>query len=63
LAGISGGNTAQTEKAAAEGTDGVNFAMAYGTDGALAALGLWVMTDTKGCNPSMSPRPLLANLS
>ena len=48
---LSGGNTAQTEQAAAAGTDGVNVAMAYGTDGALAALGLWVMKDTKGVQP------------
>ena len=56
---LSGGNTAQTEKAAAEGTDGVNFAMAYGTDGALAALGLWVMTDTKGVQPVYEPAPIV----
>src|SRR5690606_6960888 len=37
---LSSGNTALTEQAAASGTDGVNAAMAYGTDGQLAALGL-----------------------
>ena len=56
---LSGGNTAQTEKAAAERTDGVNFAMAYGTDGALAALGLWVMGDTKGVQPVYEPAPVI----
>lgn len=56
---LSGGNTAQTEKAAAEGTDGVNLAMAYGTDGALAALGLWVLTDTKGVQPVYEPAPIV----
>ncbi len=56
---LSGGNTAQTEKAAANQTDGVNFAMAYGTDGALAALGLWVLTDTKGVQPVYEPTPIV----
>jgi len=56
---LSGGNTAQTEKAAAEGTDGVNLAMAYGTDGALAALGLWVLEDTKGVQPVYQPAPIV----
>ena len=32
------GDTALTEKAAAQGTDGVNAAMAYGTDGTISAL-------------------------
>ena len=36
---FSGGNTALTEKAASDRTDGVNAAMAYGTDGHLAAFG------------------------
>ena len=37
---LSGGNTAATLRAAAEGISGVNAGMAYGTDGELAALGL-----------------------
>jgi osmoprotectant transport system substrate-binding protein len=56
---FSGGNTAQTEKAAAEGTDGVNAAMAYGTDGQLAALGLLVLEDTKGVQPVYAPAPIV----
>ncbi len=56
---LSGGNTAQTEKAAADGTDGVNAAMAYGTDGQLAALGLWVLEDTKGVQPIYQPTPII----
>jgi osmoprotectant transport system substrate-binding protein len=56
---FSGGNTAQTEKAAAEGTDGVNAAMAYGTDGQLAALGLVVLEDTKGVQPVYEPTPII----
>jgi osmoprotectant transport system substrate-binding protein len=54
---LSGGDTAATEKAAAEQTSGVNAAMAYGTDGQLAALGLMVMTDTKGVQAVYEPAP------
>lgn len=54
---VSGGNTALTEKAAAEGTDGVNAAMAYGTDGQVAALGLVVLDDPKGAQPVYEPAP------
>jgi len=56
---LSGGNTAQTEKAAAEGTDGVNAAMAYGTDGSLAALGLVVLSDPKNVQPVYEPAPII----
>jgi len=56
---VSGGNTALTEKAASLGTDGVNAAMAYGTDGAIAALNLVVLTDTKGVQPVYQPAPLV----
>ena len=54
---LAGGNTAQTEKAAADGTDGVNAAMAYGTDGSLSALGLLVLEDPKGAQPVYAPSP------
>jgi osmoprotectant transport system substrate-binding protein len=56
---FSGGNTAQTEKAAADGTDGVNAAMAYGTDGSLAALGLVVLKDPKEVQPVYEPTPII----
>lgn len=56
---LSGGNTAQTEKAAARKTSGVNFAMAYGTDGALAALNLVVLEDTKNVQPVYAPAPII----
>lgn len=59
LLSFSGGNTALTEQAAAQGTSGVNFAMAYGTDGALATLGLVVLTDTKGVQPVYEPAPIV----
>ncbi|WP_261664777.1 ABC transporter substrate-binding protein [Deinococcus sp. Marseille-Q6407] len=45
---VPGGNTTQTETAAAQGTSGVNAAMAYGTDGAIGALGLKALTDPEG---------------
>lgn len=56
---LAGGNTAATERAAAEQTSGVNTAMAYGTDGALAALGLVVMTDSKGAQIVYRPAPVV----
>jgi osmoprotectant transport system substrate-binding protein len=59
LLSFSGGNTALTEQAAAQGTSGVNFAMAYGTDGSLAALGLVVLADTKGVQPVYEPTPII----
>jgi osmoprotectant transport system substrate-binding protein len=59
LLSLSGGNTALTEGAAARGTDGVNFAMAYGTDGSLAALGLVVLKDTRGVQPIYEPTPII----
>lgn len=56
---LAGGNTAATERAAAEQTSGVNAAMAYGTDGTLAALGLVVMSDPKGAQIVYRPAPLV----
>ena len=56
---LAGGNTAATEKAAADGTDGVNAAMAYGTDGQLAAFGLVVLADDKSVQPVYEPAPLV----
>jgi len=56
---LSGGNTATTEKAAAESTDGVNAAMAYGTDGPLAAFDLVVLEDDKNVQPVYQPAPVL----
>ena len=56
---VSSGDTAQTEKAAAEGTDGVNAAMAYGTDGSLSAFGLVVLSDPRGVQPVYEPAPII----
>lgn len=56
---LAGGNTAQTESYAAQGTNGVNAAMAYGTDGSLSALNLVVLSDPKGVQPIYEPAPLV----
>ncbi|MCF8085762.1 MAG: ABC transporter substrate-binding protein [Desulfohalobiaceae bacterium] len=56
---FSGCNTSQTEQAAARGTSGVNFAMAFGTDGSLSALDLRVLEDTKNIQPVYQPAPLI----
>ncbi len=55
---LSGGDTAQTEKAVADGTNGVNVGMAYGTDGALSELGLVVLEDDKGAQLVYWPTPI-----
>ncbi len=56
---LAGGNTAQTQQAAAQGIDGVNAAMAYGTDGSLAALGLRLLEDPRGAQPVYDPAPTI----
>lgn len=56
---LAGGDTAATIRAAAEKTSGVNAAMVYGTDGAIAALGLVVMTDTKAAQAIFEPAPTI----
>ena len=54
---LAGGDTTQTETAAAQGTDGVNAAMAYGTDGAISALELVALTDPEGAVAIYQPAP------
>ena len=54
---LAGGDTAATMRAAAEKTSGVNAAMVYGTDGAINALDLVVMKDTKGAQMVYEPAP------
>jgi osmoprotectant transport system substrate-binding protein len=56
---LSGGNTAATLRAAAEGISGVNAAMAYGTDGALVALGLVALCDDKHAQVVYAPAPVI----
>jgi osmoprotectant transport system substrate-binding protein len=54
-----GGDTSATIRAAAEGISGVNTAMAYGTDGALAALDMVVLADDKGAQTVYRPAPVI----
>ncbi|MGC3873712.1 glycine betaine ABC transporter substrate-binding protein OsmF [Halomonas sp. GXIMD04776] len=56
---LSGGNTAATIRAAAEGTSGTNAAMVYGTDGAIQPAGLRVMDDTQGVQMVYAPTIVL----
>lgn len=56
---LSGGNTAATIRAAALQTDKTNTAMVYGTDGAIASVGLVVMEDDKGVQPVYAPTPVI----
>ena len=56
---FSGGDTAQTIRAAAQNIDGVNMAMVYGTDGAISALRLVVLEDTLGVQPVYEPAPIV----
>jgi osmoprotectant transport system substrate-binding protein len=56
---LAGGNTAVTIRAAAEGISGINAAMAYGTDGALAVLDLVVMSDPKRAQVVYAPAPVV----
>jgi len=56
---LAGGDTSVFEKAAAEGTSGVNAAVAYGTDGAISALGLVALEDDKGAQIVYAPAPVI----
>ena len=46
-------------RAAAQQLSGVNSAMVYGTDGAISALDLVVMEDTKGAQVVYEPAPVV----
>ena len=50
---------AVTIRAAYEKTSGVNAAMAYGTDGAVAALGLVTLDDTLSVQAVYAPAPIV----
>jgi osmoprotectant transport system substrate-binding protein len=54
-----GGNTAATLRAAAENISGVNAAMAYTTDGALAVLPLALLADDKHAQTVYRPAPVI----
>lgn len=53
------GNTAETISALANGTDGVNVALVYGTDGSLPDLGLVVLDDPLSIPPVFEPSVLV----
>lgn len=55
---IAGATPAQTEQALAQGSSGVNVAMAYGTDGALKAYDFVVLDDPDGAQPVFQPTPV-----
>jgi osmoprotectant transport system substrate-binding protein len=57
IVALATGDTAVTEKAASQGTNGANAAMAYGTDGTIAALNLVTLTDPKAAQPIYQPAP------
>lgn len=59
IVSLPGGDTAVTARAAAEGISGINAGMVYGTDGALAALDLTVMSDPKGAQIVYEPAPVI----
>ncbi|AFJ46478.1 ABC transporter substrate-binding protein [Shimwellia blattae] len=59
LLSLAGGDTSVTLRAAAEQTSGVNGAMAYGTDGPVAALGLQTLTDPQNVQPVYAPAPVI----
>ena len=53
------GNTAETLKALASGTDGVNVALAYATDGSLVDLALRIIEDPKSIPPVYEPSTII----
>lgn len=56
---IAGGTPAQTEQALNEGSNNVNIAMAYATDGALQAYNFVVLNDPLGAQPVYAPTPVI----
>ena len=56
---LAGGDTAATLRAVAEGTSGVNAAMAYATDGPLAALHLILLADDRHAQIVYQPAPVV----
>jgi osmoprotectant transport system substrate-binding protein len=56
---IAGGTPAQTEQALNEGSNNVNMAMAYATDGALKAYNFVVLEDPLGAQPIYAPTAVI----
>ncbi|WP_243370122.1 ABC transporter substrate-binding protein [Microvirga solisilvae] len=54
-----GGDTMKTMRAAVRNIEGVNAAMVYGTDGAIATFDLVVMKDMKGAQIVYEPAPVI----
>ena len=59
LLALAGGDTAVTLQAAAQRSSNVNAAMAYGTDGAVSALGLVLLADPISVQPVYAPAPVV----
>lgn len=56
---LAGATPTQTQQAASSGTNGVNGAMAYGTDATLSALNLIALKDPKGAQAVYQPAPII----
>lgn len=56
---LAGATPPQTQQAASTGSNGVNGAMAYGTDGTLSALKMVALTDPKGAQAVYQPAPII----
>jgi osmoprotectant transport system substrate-binding protein len=56
---LAGGETSATIGAAAAGTNGINTAMVYGTDGGIAAADLVVLEDDRHDQPVYAPVPVV----
>lgn len=56
---LASGNTSEMLKALADGTNGVNVSLVYGTDGALDQMDLVVLADPKSIPPVYLPTPVL----
>ncbi|MCK2052613.1 glycine betaine ABC transporter substrate-binding protein [Methylobacterium sp. 37f] len=59
IVSLPGGDTSVTARAAAQGISGVNAGMVYGTDGALSALDLTVMSDPQGAQIVYEVAPVI----
>ncbi len=59
IVSLPGGDTAVTARAAAENISGINAGMVYGTDGALSALDLVVMSDPQRAQIVYEPAPVI----
>jgi len=56
---LASGNTTEMIKALANGKDGVNVSLVYGTDGALDQMNLVVLSDPKSIPPVYLPTPVI----